>query len=198
MSKRIWFLVLTGIFLLFLFVWHLVSGPTAEGLFTGDIRKALAHENSLLQNPPALLGISSGNELRTSCAKDASFYYQTRYSCSHWRYTPYPSRGVNAEELATYQKNAPKLLELLRANGWSYDNETEYKNSVDKIANVAWHKNIGSASCNLEITVSNNFNGGEYGKAQLSSEISVNFYSCSAKEYMPDINFQQKEYVSAL
>jgi len=191
-TRKFW--IIFGGTLIVLVGPHLFSDVWLKIKTSSSIRKDFLTESKNLQDPFSLLGLSTTAETADSCYLSDAKHFSSYYFCTTNSYAPYPTRTMNTEEIATYKKNAPVLVKLLLANGWTHDNDTEYANSSDKLLNVAYHKNIGAVSCNLRMS-SSTFGGYSTTTPDTDTIVFINQFSCQSSVSVPDLNLVQKHHV---
>jgi len=190
-KKRLYVVIILALVLIGFGLWHMNTTALAEHVYSRNVKSAYLAEEKNLDNPVILLGISGANTgLQDQCFPDRVTHVSAVYGCTYERVYAYNPKTVTPDELATYVANTPKLLQLLRSNGWTADNLTEYHYSGDYLSNVSYHKNIGAISCNLKVNVSDNFQGTAL--PSLKSKIYLNEFWCTKLVSVPDINPHNK------
>ena len=173
-------------------VLHFDATLLASTLYSRKIDSTFFNEDKTLGSPVVMLGLGiASDQPVTQCLAEQDWIFKTKFICT--RMLAYNSNGgtVSAKTLEAYKLHTVAVVAALNKNGWTYDNKTEYENSTDQISNVAYHKNIGSISCNFKVSASDN----DYAaKPSLKSRIFVNQYLCQDHITLPTINFYSKKY----
>jgi hypothetical protein len=170
------------------------SAIAANPLSTRSLRTTFAKQATIFTKPLASLGVIGRATNSVQCVADHSARFTAYYLCLDTSIYPYNTNPISTAAQAKYSVNAAKIDLLLKQNGWindrPHDAITTLVDSNPYLplnggvgAEVPFHKNIGTVSCNLEV----DFNS-------LSGEIdpgsiNVNYFSCQQKIrlFMPKV-----------
>src|SRR5581483_3060125 len=165
-SKIRWILVLV-IVLAVVGILYFLLGSTivANPASTRGLRTTFKEQGSIFIRPIASLGITGQPKASVQCVNDHTSGVMTYYLCLSAYNYPYSKIPIAPAALTNYPTNAAKFDQLLQQSGWI---NNQPHNSVTTLvdsnpylpqnggngAELAFHKNIGTISCDMEI----NFN----------------------------------------
>ncbi len=132
-------------------------------VMTSDLRNAFAEQSKIFTKQIASLGITGEPDVHFQCIDEQYTHWRAELICQNFADYAYNESPISETAKDHYPVNAARFDQLLKQNGWINDRPQDAVTTLvesnpylpqnnDQGGEVPFHKNIGSISCNLEIS----------------------------------------------